>query len=642
MTVELSDSQPMAAIKNEPELAGETKGAEHGQSRTDAAGSDQDRGPREGGAEPANAVSVDWKPCWCTTGGPAGTPADVPSATDTHKKPDIPCMGPCGRAFHQDCLPPLKGWSYPLLLADSYYALLCAECNSESPGVWDLKRLALTWLDVVTLALLNLSWTCPLFTLDDEDNKFYHKKEIMAWIEANWSKLWVRPITVPWAGCVTACLAASTARFASLDEGLYAICTLQALSDFVAAGEKSLIWKRPVAALLLSDGTLVEVQGEQDKARGKRRLETLGYDNLVEDIFEGVSEGDALAHVAARSSGGLGHRKKKRLAAGFKFDEEYVDPATAISTTGDLTLDLVVYPDLDNVNDDPVVISKQPTHTAPQVVVFSDGLTVTNEKGYRMAKASHGAWEGHWYFEVTLNNSQGNARIGWSQISGDLQAPCGYDIFSYSFRNAPGTLFYNSKSVKNCPEVYEAGYKKGDVLGVAIYLPKKKRGQRECAVDVELLRRLWDPSRMDQYMPFKSKPFSTLPKSYIEFFKNGYSLGQAFTNLNMGKYHPAISLFNGASATVNFGPDFIFPPLDAAQPFCRIRDVPTWEEAMYNHKLIVDEQAALKRAKELEKKRLKEGEGKTGEADPEPGSRVSECSETAEPGPAPTATEPAA
>lgn len=55
-------------------------------------------------------------------------------------------------------------------------------------------------LDVVTLALLNLSWTCPLFTLDDEDNKFYHKKEIMAWIEANWSKLWVRPITVPWAG----------------------------------------------------------------------------------------------------------------------------------------------------------------------------------------------------------------------------------------------------------------------------------------------------------------------------------------------------------------------------------------------------------------------------------------------------------
>ena len=94
------------------------------------------------------------------------------------------------------------------------------------------------------------------------------------------------------------------------------------------------------------------------------------------------------------------------------------------------------------------------------------------------------------------------------------------------------------------------------MLGISIYIPKQKKRPRDCAIDEQLLRRLWDPERMDQYVPFKSKPLSAVPKSYIEFFKNGNSLGEAFTNINFGKYHPAISLYGGASASVNFG--FVF------------------------------------------------------------------------------------
>ena len=75
-----------------------------------------------------------------------------------------------------------------------------------------------------------------------------------------------------------------------------------------------------------------------------------------------------------------------------------------------------------------------------------------------MAKATHGVWEGHWYFEVVLNQSVGHTRIGWSQISGDLQAPCGYDIFSYSYRDSPGTLFHNSRPVKDVADSYFSGY----------------------------------------------------------------------------------------------------------------------------------------------------------------------------------------
>lgn len=42
----------------------------------------------------------------------------------------------------------------------------------------------------------------------------------------------------------------------------------------------------------------------------------------------------------------------------------------------------MIYPDLDNPKDEHVLMSSQPTHTAPQVSVFSDGLTVSNEKVY--------------------------------------------------------------------------------------------------------------------------------------------------------------------------------------------------------------------------------------------------------------------
>ena len=40
----------------------------------------------------------------------------------------------------------------------------------------------------------------------------------------------------------------------------------------------------------------------------------------------------------------------------------------------------MVYPDIDNPDDEHVCIANQPTHTAPQVTVCADGLTVSNEK----------------------------------------------------------------------------------------------------------------------------------------------------------------------------------------------------------------------------------------------------------------------
>ena len=58
-------------------------------------------------------------------------------------------------------------------------------------------------------------------------------------------------------------------------------------------------------------------------------------------------------------------------------------------------------------------------------------------------------------------------RLGWSQALGNLQAPCGYDKFSYSWRSRKGTRFHQSRGKHYSDE----GYKTGDILGFYIYLP---------------------------------------------------------------------------------------------------------------------------------------------------------------------------
>lgn len=131
----------------------------------------------------------------------------------------------------------------------------------------------------------------------------------------------------------------------------------------------------------------------------------------------------------------------------------------------------------------------------------------------------------------------------------------------------------------------------GDIIGMAINLPRMPRVPpqegTDFGVDIELLTRLWDPDTMTQYNPFPIKPFETVPGSTIEYFKNGVSMGIAFENLNhgifilrLGKYHPCISLYNGASITVNFGPDFLFNPPKGAKGFFAAEDLPQWGPAL--------------------------------------------------------------
>ena len=48
-----------------------------------------------------------------------------------------------------------------------------------------------------------------------------------------------------------------------------------------------------------------------------------------------------------------------------------------------------------------------------------------------------------------------------------MQAPCGYDKFSYAWRSRKGTRFHQSHG----KHYSDSGYKTGDVLGFYLHLP---------------------------------------------------------------------------------------------------------------------------------------------------------------------------
>uniref|UniRef100_A0A8C1WHZ6 Ash2 like, histone lysine methyltransferase complex subunit n=1 Tax=Cyprinus carpio TaxID=7962 RepID=A0A8C1WHZ6_CYPCA len=200
---------------------------------------------------------------------------------------------------------------------------------------------------------------------------------------------------------------------------------------------------------------------------------------------------------------------------------------------------------------------------APQLKISDDRLTVTGEKGYSMVRASHGVRKGAWYFEVTVDEMPQDtaARLGWSQPLGNLQAPLGYDKFSYSWRSKKGTRFHQSIG-----KHYSDSYGQGDILGFFIELPdgtETAKALPDTYKDKALIK-------FKSYLYFEEKDYvdkaekslkPTSPSRMI-FFKNGVNQGVAYEDLFEGMYYPAISLYKSCTVSVNFGPHFKYPPKD--------------------------------------------------------------------------------
>ncbi|XP_063995208.1 set1/Ash2 histone methyltransferase complex subunit ASH2 isoform X2 [Diachasmimorpha longicaudata] len=201
---------------------------------------------------------------------------------------------------------------------------------------------------------------------------------------------------------------------------------------------------------------------------------------------------------------------------------------------------------------------------APQMKVSEDRLAVTGDKGYCMVRATHSVSRGTWYWEASIEEMpEGSAtRLGWGQDYANLQAPLGYDKFGYSWRSRKGTRFHESRG-----KHYSNGYGEGDTLGFLIILPD--------AYDSSHIPNTYKDRPL---VKFKShlyyeekdqvaealKALKPLPGSKIVFYKNGVSQGEAFIDMHRGGYYPTVSIHKSATVSVNFGPNFKFPPQDTS------------------------------------------------------------------------------
>lgn len=199
-----------------------------------------------------------------------------------------------------------------------------------------------------------------------------------------------------------------------------------------------------------------------------------------------------------------------------------------------------------------VLLSK--VEKAAHLRLSADRLSVTGDKGFKTARATHGYHCGTFYCEATVQQlgKSGHCRIGWTTKKSELNAPVGYDQFGLGYRDVDG-----SKVHRALREDYGSAYGEGDVIGLFIHLPPGGRTLELRTADVLRYKgHLFHRAEEDP------EP-RTLAGSLVGFSKNGEWQGIAYQDFLEGTYYPSVGLYSlpGDSATVqfNFGPDFKFP-----------------------------------------------------------------------------------
>ncbi|KAJ2869941.1 transcription factor, contains a PHD finger motif [Coemansia aciculifera] len=510
----------------------------------------------------------------------------------------VPCLG-CGSRCHIDCIECTANFKDKILLGDDFFHFKCLKCTG---GQERFKRYHLSWVDVVHITLFNLTHNPsarpnnansraraddPMGQFSSSEHGpqeygdsrvyFHYKADVAKFIDQHWSYFWTKSRGETWINSASSALSTNSTenvpedgRFES-GKAKYNKNGMWALTDdlrFPSSYDSPQQQKtRTIMYSFAEDGSLIELRTQSGNGRRKRRAEPTTPKAGVRAAKKPRAGGTPTSTNSGSLGGGgssgayLGgaYGSASNLASsskrGSRGSKREVKSAWSIS----------MWPDIDNPQG-PAHMSREETHAAAQFVIESDRLTVWNDKGYRMAKASHGVETGAWYFEVDVLEPvrpEYNLRVGWSQISGELQAPCGFDVFSYSVRAKPSTRFHAAIG-----SPYGEEYGPGDTLGVLIYLPALDDDETQ-----DLADRKWRPgeryrqftySRPESQRPHNADtelpPLPVLAGSELVYFKNGKCLGPAFQKLYLGKYYPAISSYMGGKTRINLGPTFKYPP----------------------------------------------------------------------------------
>lgn len=193
--------------------------------------------------------------------------------------------------------------------------------------------------------------------------------------------------------------------------------------------------------------------------------------------------------------------------------------------------------------------------------------------GYRSVLANNGAISGSWYWEVAWTGK--HVRLGVALMGAQLDGPLGIDVNGWALCSAGG-LFHGGK--REMMMDYAGPFDDGCIIGVCLKL--KSMESRE------IVEKLTNPSHrapVSYYRPYleekilvDSSPAINLHEhskmlSSLEFFKDGISLGIAYTNLPTGRLiYPAFSPYCDTVIQINFGPEFLYPPPSGVLPYCDI------------------------------------------------------------------------
>lgn len=195
-------------------------------------------------------------------------------------------------------------------------------------------------------------------------------------------------------------------------------------------------------------------------------------------------------------------------------------------------------------------------------------------KGFRSIRASHGVFQGCWYFEVTVLPYEGDGavRLGWSSRRSPIGVPVGFDDNGFGIRDRSGEFFHNSFLTD-----YASGFEAGDVIGCCLRLPpslSRKAMARIAEDSVRILNRKHGDWTGPSPLPICDLGY--FEGGMVEFYKNGTSLGiplefqkaNSPARIAVYEYFPTISLFKNAQVRVSFGPFDDLPP--GCSPVCEL------------------------------------------------------------------------
>lgn len=141
----------------------------------------------------------------------------------------------------------------------------------------------------------------------------------------------------------------------------------------------------------------------------------------------------------------------------------------------------------------------------------SDARVVSSDRGWRSARANLPVRQGSWYCEVEILPSATNStmkdgshvRLGWGRREAPLNAPVGFDGYSYGLRDTSGQRVFLSR-----PSDYGQPFKPDDVVGMYITIPELSKPNPRDPRDPRHVRRKRIPIRYRDQLYFEQLEYA--------------------------------------------------------------------------------------------------------------------------------------